>query len=445
MSEELVRRFAGISVPRYTSYPTAADFTAAVGGAEHARWLRRLDPAESISVYLHVPYCRQLCHYCGCHAKLVLRDDVIAAYRAALEAEIALVARHLPGRLRIARLAWGGGTPSILGAEGLASVHAVLRQHFDFTGDHEHSFELDPRHVDPALATALRGIGVNRASLGVQDLDPWVQAAIGRIQPQEVVQQAVEALRGAGIARINLDLIYGLPRQTLESLRRSCQAALTLDPDRVACYGYAHLPARRANQRLIDESTLPGSAERFAQAQLVSEVFLEAGYEAVGIDHFARHDDPLAVAAREGRLHRNFQGYTDDDRPILLGFGASSVSRLADGFVQNIADNPTYVRKVGGGELASHRGCRIDPDTRLRGAVIEQLMCNFRVDLDAVAPELGFADELALLRPYVAAGLLRIRGREIVMTGEGRPFVRLAAAVFDSVRQAGGSGFSRAV
>lgn len=444
IGEEQIRRLAAIAVPRYTSYPTAADFVA-VAPEDHLRWLRRLDTEESVSLYLHVPYCRQLCHYCGCHTKLVRRDEVITGYREALEQEIALVARHLPGRLRVARIAWGGGTPSILGGEGLGSVLACLHRHFDPQPDMEHAIELDPRHVDADLAAQLAALGVNRVSLGVQDLDPEVQKAIGRIQPEETVRAAVVALRGAGLDRINFDLIYGLPRQTTETLRRSCEAVIALDPARIACYGYAHLPGRRANQKLIDASILPDSGQRFEQARLIADLMVMGGYVPIGIDHFARSEDPLAAAARAGRLHRNFQGYTDDDRPILIGFGASAVSRLADGYAQNVADVPDYVRRVRAGRLATQRGCPLDADAQQRATIIEHLMCNFRVDLDSVAPHAGFADELALLRPYVAAGLLTLSGRRLAMTAAGRPFVRLVASVFDAFRQGGGGGFSLAV
>ena len=443
--EAAVRRYAAHPVPRYTSYPTAAEFSAAVGSAEHAAWLRRLDPDESVSLYLHVPYCRELCHYCGCHAKIAVRDHVIAGYRQALEGEIALVGSLLPRRIRVGRLAWGGGTPSILGIEGLAAVLAALRRQFDIEAGIEHAIELDPRHVDPALARALADLGVNRVSLGVQDLDPRVQAAIGRIQPQATVEAAVRMLRDAGMASINFDLIYGLPHQTVASIRSTCAAVAELQPDRIAFFGYAHLPKRRANQRLIDEAALPDAAARYDQARAIARHFQAAGFVPVGIDHFAAPHDALARATADGRLRRNFQGYTDDDRPILLGFGASAVSRLPEGFVQNIADNPRYCRAIAEQRLATVRGWRLTEDDLARGRIIEALMCNFEADLERLDPARAYPDELALLRPLAADGLLEIRGSRIRMTEAGRPVVRVVAAVFDSFRAQDGKGFSMAV
>lgn len=446
MSDEaLVRRYAGRAVPRYTSYPTAAEFTAAVGPQDHARWLGRLDPAEPISLYVHVPYCRALCHYCGCHAKMAIREDVFAAYRHRIETEIELVSRHLPGRLKVARLHWGGGTPTILGGEALASIVETLGRHFAFEADFEHAIELDPRRLDRPLAESLAALGINRASFGVQDLDPFVQKAIGRVQPLPVVTRGIDHLHAVGINRINLDLMYGLPGQTEESIEKTCQTVIDLDPDRVAVYGYAHMPARRRNQRLIDPASLPGAEQRFAQSQMVAAIFAAAGYVQVGIDHYARPDDSLAKAVNAGRLHRNFQGYTDDDRPTLIGFGSSAISRLADGYVQNITGNTAYAHKIDAGEMPTARGHRFVGDDLVRARIIEALMCDFKVDLHAVAAGRDYADELALLRPLAADGLVQVNGARIEVTESGRPFVRLVAAVFDQFRAVEPTRFSRAV
>ncbi len=445
MIGDIVRRYASLPVPRYTSYPTAAEFSSDVNATDHMRWLRRMEDTSPVSIYLHVPYCGAICHYCGCHAKLALRRDVIDAYRAALEAEIALVAKTLPVQLRIGRLHWGGGTPTILGEAGLSSVLGVLGQHFSFEEDFEHAIELDPRSVDADLARHLAACGINRVSLGVQDIDPDVQAAIGRVQPIQIVEGAFANLRGSGIDRINVDLIYGLPRQTVSSLTRTCATIGAIRPDRIACYGYAHLPARRANQRLINEAELPNAEDRFDQSQIVSECFTDLGYTPIGTDHFARPEDRLAQAARSGRLRRNFQGYTDDDSQVLLGFGASAISRLPDGFVQNTSDNRIYGTKLARRELASMRGFKVDAGEWRRARIIEQLMCNFEVDLDTLDPQGNFSDELALLRPLAADGLLVLDNRKVRMTALGRPIVRVAAAVFDQFRRDGGGGFSPAI
>ncbi|CZT36956.1 oxygen-independent coproporphyrinogen III oxidase [Rhizobium sp. 9140] len=443
MSTDLLGRLARVQVPRYTSYPTAADFTPAVGPAEQASWLRQLpEEEEAVSVYLHVPYCREICYYCGCHAKAVRKEQPVEDYRRALEAEIALVATHLPARRKIARIAWGGGTPSILELAGLSSVIDVLKTHFDLEPGHEHAIELDPRVIDETFVEGLARLGVNRASLGVQDLDPDVQAAIGRVQPGETVAAAVRHLRNAGIGSINFDLIYGLPHQTEESLRATCHAVSALRPDRIAVYGYAHMPARRGNQRLIDAASLPDPEARLRQAGVVAQVFLDAGYVPIGIDHFARPDDSLAIAAGEKRLHRNFQGYTDDDRQTLLGFGCSSISRFSQGYVQSVTGIAPYKRAIADGRLPAARGHAFADEDCARADIIEALMCAFRVDLGSAA---RYADELALLRPYAAQGLIQMSSNVIAMTDKGRPFVRLIAAVFDSFRDAGPDGFSPSV
>lgn len=442
---DIVRDYARLQVPRYTSYPTAAEFTAAVGAADQKRWLRGLDTREAVSVYLHVPYCRELCLYCGCNTKKALRDDVIAAYRAALEHEIALVGDAVAAPVRIARLHWGGGTPSILGTDGLASVMQVLRDRFDFEDGYEHAIELDPRYVTPALAEGLKELGVNRASLGVQDVNPQVQIAIGRWQPMHSVEAAVTRLRDAGIRHLNFDLIYGLPLQSVASLRKTCAIVAALQPDRIACYGYAHMPRLKANQRRIDESLLPGVEERIEQAAIIAGEFLRRGFQKIGIDHFARSGDALARAAAAGRLHRNFQGYTDDGRETLLGFGASSISRFRDGYVQNVSDIPSYVRAITGGDLAPARGCRLDAAERQRARTIESLMCQFQADLDVTAPDMVFVEEYLLLQPLVRDGLVQIDGRVVTATEAGRAVIRVIAAVFDPHTRKDAARFSKAV
>ena len=442
---EIVRRYARLQVPRYTSYPTAAEFTTDVAAADQRRWLGDIDATEAVSVYLHVPYCRELCLYCGCNTKKALRDDVIAAYREALEREIALVSDVVSAPLRIARLHWGGGTPSILGADGLASVMQVLRDRFVFEAGYEHAIELDPRYVTQGLAEGLKALGVNRASLGVQDVNPLVQAAIGRWQPMQDVEAAVTRLRGAGIQNLNFDLIYGLPLQTIASLRKTCEIVAALLPDRIACYGYAHMPRLKANQRRIDQSTLPDIEERIDQAGIIAEEFLRHGFLKIGIDHFARPGDALARAAISGRLHRNFQGYTDDARETLIGLGASSISRFRDGYLQNISDVPSYVRAISAGRLAPSRGCRLDAAERQRARTIESLMCQFQADLDVTAPDMAFDEEFALLQPLVRDGLVRIEDRVVTATESGRSIVRVIAAVFDPHTRVDTARFSKAV
>jgi oxygen-independent coproporphyrinogen III oxidase len=441
----LVRRYAGFNVPRYTSYPTAADFTTTVTARDHSAWLRELDARESVSVYLHVPYCREICLYCGCNTKMAVRDSAIDVYRRALEAEIDLVADLIEKEPRIARLHWGGGTPSILGPRGLRSVVAAIRRRFSFDIGFEHAIELDPRRVTPELAKALGELGVTRASLGVQDIDPLVQAAIGRIQPLNVVEAAIGQLRSAGITSLNFDLMYGLPLQTVESVRKTCDQVAALAPDRISCFGYAHLPRLKANQRRIDEEKLPSQDQRIDQAEGIAEALTRHGYRKIGIDHFAKPKDALARAAARGKLHRNFQGYTDDPSRVLIGFGASSISSFPNGFAQNITDVPRYVRAIEAGSLASARGCRLDEGDRQRARIIERLMCDFAVDLDAIAPDVDFCEELSALLPLEWGGLVEVNGRKLRVTGAGRAVVRVVAAAFDTYRRPQATQFSNAI
>lgn len=443
--DSAARRYAGLNVPRYTSYPTAADFTLQVTANQHATWLGGLDAEQSVSVYLHVPYCREICLYCGCNTKMAVRDDVVSSYRRALEAEIALVSGLVNKRLRISRLHWGGGTPSILGAGGLRSVMAAIERRFSFDPGFEHAIELDPRYVTAELANGLAALGITRASLGVQDVNPLVQAAIGRLQPLAMVEAAVDRLRSAGIPGLSFDLMYGLPMQSVESIRKTCASVVSLSPDRIACFGYAHLPELKANQRRIDETRLPSQDERIDQADVMAEELVRNGYLKIGIDHFAKPGDALARAAASRSLHRNFQGYTDDISKILLGLGASSISTFANGYVQTITDVPKYVRAIESGSLASARGCRRDDEDRQRARIIERLMCDFEADLQAIAPDLDLSEELTMLNRMQGEGLVEIGAGKLIMTEAGRPVVRVVAAIFDTFRRNNFARFSAAV
>ncbi len=415
------------SVPRYTSYPTAPHFHAGIGPSQAHAWLASLAPDATLSLYLHVPYCAAMCSYCGCHTKVTRRQEPIIAYTQALLAEIALLAHSTAAR-RVTHLHWGGGTPTMLGLEGMQRVTAAIAQRFDLSGVLEHAIELDPRDTSRATARALRAMRVTRASLGVQDFNADVQRAIGRIQPFDVVAHAVGHLRGEGIAALNLDLIYGLPLQGSSGLERSLLLADSLKPDRIALFGYAHVPWMRRHQRLIDEAALPGAAERLDQARAARALLLSLGYAAVGLDHFTLPGDSLAIAARGGRLRRNFQGYSNDTADALLGLGASSISHLPQGFLQNNADIGAYRAAMAEGRLAIIRGLHMSADDHARGAVIERLMCHFAV----TPPAAMLAGAMAELRPLADAGLLTIQAGRLAMTEAGRPFLRLAAAAFDA-------------
>ncbi len=423
------------AVPRYTSYPTAPNFSPAVNADVYRSWLAGLTPEAALSLYLHVPFCRELCHYCGCHTKATLRDEPIEAYAQRLVEEIALVASHT-GQRKVTHIHWGGGTPSILDADLLKFITDELDHRFDLSAIREHAIELDPRYVTRPLMQALREIGVNRASLGVQDFSAHVQQAAGRIQPFDTVKSAVDILNDFGIDRINIDLMYGLPKQTVADVQRTATLAHSLKPQRVAVFGYAHVPWFRPQQRLIEQSDLPSSPERLAQAEAAHETLVQFGYRPIGLDHYAKPDDQLV--AKGGRLQRNFQGYTDDDADALVGLGASAISRLPQGFAQNAPAVGNYSRAVTEGKLATVKGIVLSDDDRLRGTIIERLMCDMAVDLDAIAHETGFdiatdfSDELESLQPFQENGSVLIDGRRIRITEQGRPYMRLVASAFDT-------------
>jgi oxygen-independent coproporphyrinogen-3 oxidase len=424
------------SVPRYTSYPTAPHFSKEIGDAEMRDWLAALDPHASLSLYFHVPFCTTICAYCGCHTKAVRQEAPLTAYKETLLREVELTAAATPAR-RVASIHWGGGTPSILGPARFAEIVGRLRDLFDLSPETEHAIELDPRLLDAPMVEALARAGVNRASFGVQDLNEHVQEAAGRLQPFEIVEHAAALLRGAGIDALNLDLMYGLPRQSVDDAARTASLAASLSPQRLAVFGYAHVPWFKANQKLIDASALPGAAERLSQAAAVRRTLERAGYEAIGLDHFARPDDPLAVAGREGRMRRNFQGYTVDQANALLPFGVSSIGRLPQGFVGNATDLAGWRRAVEADRFPVTRGLAFSVEDLARGEIIERLMCDFAADYGAIALEHGFAadafDDARLeLQALAGDGVVQLSGRRVSVTERGRPFVRLAAAAFDA-------------
>ncbi len=416
-------------VPRYTSYPTAAQFTPQVGAAEQAAAIARIAPGTPVSLYLHIPYCRQICWYCGCNTGAVrggaMRDTRLADYVTALEAEIATVAAQLKGR--VANIQFGGGSPNSLRAAALTGIIATLRQQFDVAPDAEIGVELDPRTLDPGYIAALAAAGVNRLSLGVQTFAPHVQARINRVQPFAMVAAAVNEARAHGITGINFDLMYGLPLQTPADLAQTIADALTLAPDRVAVFGYAHMPAMIARQRMIVDAELPGAAARFAMSALAHQLFADAGYAAIGFDHFARAHDAMAVAAADGTLRRNFQGYTTDAGAALIGLGTTAISQFDDLIIQNDKHVAGWRRTVLAGGLAGDRGVVRTDDDRARGHVIERLLCDGAIDVGE-----AYAPARAALAPYAADGLIALDGGAVRLLPEGRPYARLIAAVFDA-------------
>jgi oxygen-independent coproporphyrinogen-3 oxidase len=436
------------SVPRYTSYPTAPNFSPAVGADAHAKWLSEVPASDTVSLYLHVPYCVELCHYCGCNTTATRRREPVEVYATHLVNEIALVSKRL-GSKKVCRIHWGGGTPSILGGKNLERIFRSISSYFDLKKLDEHAIELDPRRLDGETLASLAAIGVNRANLGVQDFSPKVQKAIGRIQPFELVELAASRLRSAGITGIGMDLMYGLPLQTLEDVQFSATLSARLKPQRVAMFGYAHVPWFKRQQSLIDARTLPNAGERLAQATAAQQAWTDLGYRAIGIDHFALPADGLAVAAAEGRLKRNFQGYTDDDSPVVLGLGASAISRFRNSYTQNHAATAYYKAAITSGNFATIRGIALSPEDSLRAEIIERLMCEFAVDIDRIVQRRQtpaiFSTELARIDRLSDRGLVRRSGRKIRVTESGKPFIRIVASVFDKYLADGTSRHSQAV
>ncbi len=442
--------FQARPVPRYTSYPTAPQFSPDVGPDEVAGWLADLVPAVPVSLYLHVPYCVQLCWYCGCHTRVANRPERLSQYRDALVAEIATVRRQIGFRARAAHVHWGGGTPTVFPAADFAQVSEALAEAFEIGPDTELAVEIDPRTVTDDMIAGLAAVGVSRVSFGVQDFDARVQAAINRIQPFEMTRAAVTRLRAAGMRSINLDLIYGLPRQTVDSLRETIRLALALAPDRLALFGYAHVPWMKPHQKKIAEADLPGTEMRWTQAEAAREMLVEAGYVAVGIDHFARLGDGLARAVENGTLHRNFQGYTTDDAGTLIGLGASAISSFRAGYAQNAVDIRDWRESVVAGRLATARGVRLSLDDRLRRDAIERVMCDLSVDLGEVATRQGadvaaFAESRHALDDLARAGLVDVAGTVVRVRPEARPLARVVAAAFDAYLAAGRGRHSAAV
>ena len=448
LSPELLSRYADARMPRYTSYPTAPNFSNEVDEADYRSWLASLTPGTA-SLYVHIPFCRAMCWYCGCHTTVASREAPVARYLESLAKEIGLVSRYVRGLRTISHVHFGGGTPTMMSPAQMRSIMGELRTRFSFEDDAEVAIEIDPRTLSEEMAQTLGECGFNRASFGVQSFDLRVQRAINRVQSFEQTQAAMRLLRANGITRINFDLIYGLPNQSLQSCLDTVEQAVVLRPDRLAVFGYAHVPAFKPHQRKIDEAALPDSDARFTHSRAIADALVRAGYVEIGLDHFALPDDPLAKAAEEGRLHRNFQGYTTDEAEVLIGLGASSIGRMPQGYVQNETRIPVYQRIVNEGRLPVARGYRFAGEDRLRGAVIERLMCDNRVDVEQICKEFG-SDPARLLGsarlgPLIADGLIEKHDAEISVKPHARPLVRSIAAAFDTHLAATADRFSRAV
>ncbi|TWB45423.1 oxygen-independent coproporphyrinogen III oxidase [Nitrospirillum pindoramense] len=468
MRPDLVAKYRNQRVPRYTSYPPSPQFSAAVTADDYRRWLGQLTAADTLSLYLHVPFCRSMCWYCGCHTTVVNHEAPIRRYQAALEAEIDAVAGALVADSTLSRggglplvthIHFGGGTPTLLPPDAFLSLMDRLALRFGRpAATAEIAVEIDPRTLTPAMAEALGQGGVTRASLGVQSFDERVQRAINRIQPYAATAEAVARLRQAGVGGINLDLIYGLPHQTVESCVQSVTQALELAPDRLSVFGYAHMPSLKGHQGRIDTSALPGATQRTEQAAAMAAVLEAAGYVAIGLDHYARKDDVMATAYAAGRLKRNFQGYTVDTATALLGFGASAIGRTRGGYIQNRVEVPAYLKawesaaQGDGDGWAVAKGLALTDDDRLRADIIEQLMCRFSVDLEETCRRHGGSlDEV--LTPATRHALAALADDDMIICDktrvevreEARPLVRSVAVLFDAYFDPGSGRHSYAV
>ncbi|PRX10294.1 UNVERIFIED_ORG: anaerobic coproporphyrinogen III oxidase [Martelella mediterranea] len=445
---QLLTRFSR-PVPRYTSYPTAPHFHGGISAGDVAGWMRGLEAGQSLSLYVHIPYCDRLCWFCACHTKHTLRYAPIASYLESLKREIETVGALVSPDVRVTALHWGGGSPTMLKPADMRALMGWLRTAFHFADDAEISVEMDPNDLDDARYDALADIGVTRASLGVQDFDEKVQKTINRLQSFEQTAAVISAMRARGVRSVNCDLLYGLPYQSLETLTHTVEQIISLRPDRIALFGYAHVPWMKKHQTLIPEDALPDAAARFEQMTLAGELLANAGYDQIGIDHFALPGDSLARAAKSGRLRRNFQGYTDESADALIGLGASSISEVPQGYWQNMPAIGEYRRLAEAGDLPVVRGIALDDEDRMRGFVIEKVMCAYgfsscelRARFGAAAgPVIEEARAYARQNPDVCS----FDAFGFRLQKDAFPFARSVAAHFDTYLEGGRGRHSAAV
>jgi len=437
LDPSILEKYREARLPRYTSYPTAPVFSSTVDENVYAGWLSKLPSDEPVSLYLHIPFCRAMCWYCGCHTTITAKDQPIVDYLGLLREEISMVARRTVQPLRIEKVHFGGGTPTIVEPVDFVTLVELLRESFVFTPTAELAIEIDPRALTAEMAGTLGDAGVGRASLGVQSFDPVVQRAVNRIQTEEQTFEAVRSLRECGVDRINFDLIYGLPYQTIRSCVATAMAAASMRPDRLAVFGYAHVPSFKKHQRMIDEAVLPDGAARNDQAIAIAETLVAAGYRQIGLDHFALPGDDLTQAQDAGRLRRNFQGYTTDDCQTLIGLGASAIGRTARGYVQNEVGLGHYAERIVAGRLATAKGYRLTIEDRVRADIIERLMCDFEANVPAICARHGFdptqlLDANEKLTVLAQDGVLDLAGGTIRVRHDHRFLVRAAATAFDA-------------
>jgi len=423
-------------VPRYTSYPTAPHFAPGVGSGQFVDWIEAVPAGASISLYIHVPFCRRLCWFCACRTQGTSSDAPVIAYAEMLKAEIALLRRHLAPGITLSRLHWGGGTPTLLTPDLMRGLADQVFDAIPLADGGEFSVEIDPNEVDAARLDALAAAGMNRASIGVQDFDPEIQKSIGREQSYELTKEVADMIRDRGITSLNADILYGLPHQTKSRIADSVQKLLTLSPDRVALYGYAHVPWMSRRQQLIPSDKLPTAEERLDLFETARDLFVWDGYTEIGIDHFARPTDGLAIAQAKGNLRRNFQGYTDDKATALIGLGASSISRFPQGFAQNASATAAHTKAIRNGQFSVHRGHVFAGDDLLRARIIEALMCDFGVSWSELLREFDTTPQ-AVQAMFQSAkdtfgDMVTLNDEGFAISTRARPLTRIIARAFDA-------------
>ncbi|WP_183966144.1 oxygen-independent coproporphyrinogen III oxidase [Sagittula marina] len=423
-------------VPRYTSYPTAPHFAGDVGPSRFSEWVQAVPEYGEISLYLHVPFCRRLCWFCACRTQGTATASPVRAYVETLEAELALLRQHLPRGVKLSRLHWGGGTPTLLEPDLMKRLIAAVRETADFGESAEFSVEIDPNEIDAARLDVLAEGGMNRASIGVQDFDPLIQEAIGREQSYDVTRAAVDMIRERGVASLNTDILFGLPHQNTIRITETVQKLLSFAPDRVALYGYAHVPWMAKRQQMIPSDKLPTPEERLELFETARKLFRWDGYSEIGIDHFAAPSDGLAIAQKTGKLRRNFQGYTDDTSDVLIGLGASSISKFPQGFAQNASATSEYTSAVRDGRFSTARGHTFKGEDRLRGRLIEALMCDFRINAAEITRDFDIS-RVRLFEMFRATNaqfenILEITEDGLYVPADARPLTRIIARSFDA-------------
>ncbi|MDD5159109.1 MAG: oxygen-independent coproporphyrinogen III oxidase [Sulfuricurvum sp.] len=425
--------------PRYTSYPTALEFSDAFNYEGYLDKLHSQDPSRPLSLYFHLPFCKNACYFCGCNVVFTSKEDKKERYIDYLTRELQILSTHIDVNRSVIQLHFGGGTPTFFDADQMHRIISVIKSHFkNFTADAEISCEIDPRHINDDQMRVMSEAGFNRVSFGIQDFDEKVQVAVHRVQPYDITKAAMELARKYNMVSVNVDLIYGLPHQSLETFQKTLDLAISLDPDRFAVFNYAHVPWLKKTMRKIDETTLPHPAEKLAIMRYTIDHMTERGYRMIGMDHFAKPQDELFKAIEKGELHRNFQGYTTKGGADLIGIGLTSIGEGADYYAQNFKEMDAYEAAIDAGKLPYERGVSLNEDDRIRQYVIMELMSNFKLDIGRFERLYGvkfsdyFADAIEELKPFEADGLLTMSPTSIECSVTGTLLVRNIAMPFDA-------------